>query len=426
MPQSNTNDSNSNERETKEAVHPKRSPWLSLEQLQTLSDKTNVPLQTIRDWHVDVTTFACPEYTNTNNANRECCPVELQPMWFRIRQSSPPEVYSTALHLEANHENQDARNTKAQNIRDAEQISSTTLRWCQDFVASLDLCPWAKLSLASHETAIRIKVMRQEEGLDEMENVVRQSAAELVRVTGGASSEEEEKEDADGSLLVVDPNVAITFVVAAPRFSHDDYETLELLSSDVDSHEADFEFEPFYEFAVDLEERLLEEVEMEEEMEQQQSTRRITQSDNWEEDLTSMLGDEITIAPFHNHWFFAPLSNDEVSGIDGEGDGATTSSNFEKEYFDNNNEPNTSNTIENPLNYEKRSPYPTISLVRTSAIMKAGVEATERIGSNNEKTLMGLGSHLLGQLFREKVLTGTTSTSSEGEDAMPPDKQSGA
>jgi len=56
------------------------------------------------------------------------------------------------------------------------------------------------------------------------------------------------------------------------------------------------------------------------------------------------------------------------------------------------------------LNYEKMSPFPTVSLVRTSVIVEAGEEATIRIGQHNKEKLTEYGSQRLGALYRENVL----------------------
>jgi Protein of unknown function (DUF1415) len=47
------------------------------------------------------------------------------------------------------------------------------------------------------------------------------------------------------------------------------------------------------------------------------------------------------------------------------------------------------------LQYEKRSPYPTVTLVSTRVVDKAGEEATKQIGTQNEKTLLSKSPVLL-------------------------------
>ena len=52
------------------------------------------------------------------------------------------------------------------------------------------------------------------------------------------------------------------------------------------------------------------------------------------------------------------------------------------------------------VNFEKRSPHPTISVVLGSAVDAAGEEATERIGLHNEKKLREVGKEALAKLFK--------------------------
>jgi len=50
-------------------------------------------------------------------------------------------------------------------LQNADYAVEATLRWCSDFVAKLNLCPWAKLSLAE-QNAIRVKVVDQFLGIE--------------------------------------------------------------------------------------------------------------------------------------------------------------------------------------------------------------------------------------------------------------------
>lgn len=193
-----------------------------------------------------------------------------------------------------------------------------TLRWCLNFVSGLKLCPWAKLSLKDGQ-AIRLKIVEQSAGLNHFETIIRESAQELIRISDEG---------------YVDPNVAITFIVAI-------------------GDSKDFEFEQFYDFSSDLEERLFEEADI---------------SSN---DLESCIGEQITIAPFHPDWTFAAE------------DGTYTL---------------------NALDFEKKSPFPTLSLVRTFVIDQAGEEATSIIGIHNEKILVDYGVEKLQRIYDQNVL----------------------
>lgn len=197
-----------------------------------------------------------------------------------------------------------------------------TLRWCLNFVQELNLCPWAKLSLKD-KMAIRLKVVEQQLGMDCFESIIRESAKELIRITDEG---------------YVDENVAITFVIALPALH--------------DGNCYDFEFDNFYDFSVDLEDRLFDEAE------------------ESSDDSNIQIGDEITIAPFHPEWTFASDSGDiKLEAVD----------------------------------FEKRSPFPTISLVKSLVIERAGEEATTRIGLNNKMILEQYGVEWLQSFYNTNI-----------------------
>jgi len=206
---------------------------------------------------------------------------ELQPLYVRLRPNTHVYAKSDLLLSSSskqqcevyyfNHDSDigDPHSDIPAIVQMAQHVATTTISWCTDFVAAsdLNLCPWAKKSLLSTHAditagnnqhaalipnAIRIKVVPQSEGLEEMEEVIRSSALELVRLTGGTSTGKHEI-----GQRVVDPNLAITFVVAAPSMTRNhgfeksssksaSYETLELVpTARRGSHEADFEFNSF-------------------------------------------------------------------------------------------------------------------------------------------------------------------------------------
>lgn len=55
------------------------------------------------------------------------------------------------------------------------------------------------------------------------------------------------------------------------------------------------------------------------------------------------------------------------------------------------------------LDIEKKSPYPTVSIVCTSVIDRAGDEATQRIGQHNEDVLLDIGISKLRHLYDTAV-----------------------
>ena len=76
------------------------------------------------------------------------------------------------------------------------------------------------------------------------------------------------------------------------------------------------------------------------------------------------------IAPFHPKWvFYSPDEADDV----------------------------------NPLNFEKMTPFPTISIVNINSILKAGEASTDKIAVHNEGVLSEMGFHKLRQKYDESV-----------------------
>lgn len=75
--------------------------------------------------------------------------------------------------------------------------------------------------------------------------------------------------------------------------------------------------------------------------------------------------DDVTLAPFHPDWLF---QDDEPA-----------------------------------LAFEKKSPYPTISIVSRAVVDKAGKEATSSISGHNEDILLGRGFENLRELYQRQV-----------------------
>jgi len=90
-----------------------------------------------------------------------------------------------------------------------------------------------------------------------------------------------------------------------------------------------WDFDTFYEWFVDMEEDWLDQA----------------------EDDSSHIGNYVTLAPFHPNWQFASDESDD------------------------------------PLQIEKQSPYPTVTIVSTAVIDKAGETATAQIADNNARVL---------------------------------------
>lgn len=284
--------------------------WLTCEDLEKLSEELKIPHEKITALHADVTSY-----------NSDC-----KPEAFRINQYS--NLLNQEVELGQRSHSIKSSNLSPEDIYEIQEAAERNLRWCSDFVKVLNLCPWAKLSLKC-KNGIRIKIIPQSVGLDGMEEVIRESAKELVHLTDDN---------------VVDINAGITFVAALPNNAQR-------------GHNKDFQFEEFYDFCTDLEDRLFDEAD---------EAQDAIEAGNSSATDDILIGDEVTIAPFHPQWYFS--SKDDTVG-------------------------------ENPLNYEKKSPYPTISLVRTSVIVEAGEESTSRIGIHNEEILNEHGAKKLGDLY---------------------------
>ena len=250
-------------------------------------------------------------------------------------------------------------------LQNADYAVEATLRWCSDFVSKLNLCPWAKLSLAE-QNAIRVKVVDQNLGIDSFERIVRDSGLELLKLTGHEKYSSDDdmvgQRGAGGEKDVqcIDPNVAITFIIALPPMMVVDVDCLDQEQQNL----PDFNFAPFHDFVFDLEDRLFAEADAFAEAEEESQLS---------DDAQIPIGDWITVAPFHPAWSFA-------------GD------------------------ADSPVAWEKRTPFPTVSIVRSDAIEAAGEEATARIAKHNEEVLTDMGSHALHEMFRKNILQKDTTT----------------
>lgn len=263
---------------------------------------------------------------------------------------------------------------------EALQAIQATHRWSDKFVCQLNLCPWAKSSLDEPNAICYWALLIDEEDdeemiLDKMEEIVREAGVQLTLATTRGGDGEEE----DGGRI--DPSVAISFIVLVPMNGRAN---------------ALPDFGSFHEFFIDLEDRLLDECD-----DYWDALDAADEDDNGEVDEdeetkgnnnvpnVNSLGCDITIAAFHPKWRFNG-SNEQSDG--------------------------------DAIDYEKRTPYTTISIVMSSVIeslMKeredgggndedgnasSSAPATERIADLNEKTLCSIGVERLKEIFDEEVL----------------------
>lgn len=180
----------------------------------------------------------------------------------------------------------------------AAAAAANTWRWCADFVVPLALCPWAAASVHT-KGALRIYLAKR----NDMKGAIKEAAFLL-------------RNDVEADL--VDPNVAIAFVVCSPC-------------------EHNWDFFEFLEWFEELEE--------------------------------SFDNDFVTLAPFHPEWQF--------------GGGPV------EHFFE--------------LDFEKQSPHPTVSIVCTSVIDKAGPVVTDQIANHNERVLLDMGVSELQRLYQTRV-----------------------
>eukprot|EP00597_Dinobryon_sp_UTEXLB2267_P007273 CAMPEP_0170083302 /NCGR_PEP_ID=MMETSP0019_2-20121128/18692_1 /TAXON_ID=98059 /ORGANISM="Dinobryon sp., Strain UTEXLB2267" /LENGTH=369 /DNA_ID=CAMNT_0010298641 /DNA_START=1424 /DNA_END=2533 /DNA_ORIENTATION=+ len=256
------------------------------------------------------------------------------------------------------------------------EAAEATLRWCDKFVAELELCPWAKLSL-SRPGAIRLKILHHpvvstsesHEDLKYYEAITRLAASELLFATdrspGGSRPRELRLPGYDSFNLEdlttlegppkTDPKLAITFIVMAPSLVPlENNQRKNILwkrkntqgrNSLKESPGGIMPFLDFYNFVLDLQAALFAEADA----------------------GRSSVGDLVTLAGFHPQWEFQGMEDCAV-------------------------------------NFEKRSPYPTVSIVLTEGIDAAGEAVTARVSKHNQEVLNGLGTSRLTQIFRDQVL----------------------
>ena len=243
--------------------------------------------------------------------------------------------------------------------RSAVESIEATQRWSSNFVRRLNLCPWAGQSLDTHG-AMRFWVLLvdaddgEEIIFDRLRRTIRMAGEHLVSITAPAS-----EDDPPGRTSSVDPSAAISFVILARA------------DGDVLTPPADFG--SFYDSFLDLEDRLLDECDV----------FWDTNGDDSVEDPP--IGCDITIAAFHPEWKF----------------GSSGTSSLDESC--------------QPIDYEKRTPYPTVSVVVSSAIdslmdeRTGGADphgsalVTKRIADLNDETLNGLGIDAVEKLYAAEV-----------------------
>mmetsp|Transcript_28021 Transcript_28021/g.39390 ORF Transcript_28021/g.39390 Transcript_28021/m.39390 type:complete len:450 (+) Transcript_28021:30-1379(+) len=243
------------------------------------------------------------------------------------------QTTSTVENLEKQHRNEEDSIIQ--------EVIDVTMRWCSHFVVPLRLCPWTASSLNS-QGAVRIYVLRnptlpsmkqqaiQVTSSTPRPNPTKQQIMEYTMEAAIHEASQQLRQDVQGGKI--SQKVAIAFCVMVTPSDNDE----------------PWDFDSFYDWFFEFEDRLLEEAEHDE----------------------KSIGEYVTPAPFHPQWQFE-------TGDDGDDGDA--------------------------LSFEKRSPYPTVSIVCTSEIEKAGEDVTQQIGIQNANTLSRMGSTSLQEFYDKNV-----------------------
>jgi len=304
--------------------------------------------------------------------------------------------------------------------KEAIEAIQATHRWSSNFVRRLALCPWAGSSLDTLG-AIRYWILLVDDNnndndggdtlqngqyksvkerewdtnravLDKMEDFVREAGNHLEQITSNY------EEGDDDSMDPIDPSVAISFVILVDRTTTTATAPSSQPSPPRSSNKLLPDFSPFHDFFLSLEDQLLDECDAYWDDIDAKVEGEGSDDDDNEPDKDTPLGCEVTIAAFHPQWKFGQNDNN-VEGGGGE-------------------------ETEHPIDFEKRTPYPTISCVMSSAIdalmneKKSNDDAadiivdseilsapvTERIAALNEKTLEEIGVERLREVFKTEVL----------------------
>jgi hypothetical protein len=227
------------------------------------------------------------------------------------------------------------------NENDPSSPLAVTWRWCRDFVVPLQLCPWAAASVNT-PGAIQFYVVPVSSN-----DVTGDQLVQIVEIV--ARQFRDRILIGQGDKDVDHRKVAIAFIVLANTA----YDATSESTSWIES------FPSFYEWFTQFE-------------------------DDWiDEGLYSMTDDEeeatiydaMTLAAFHPDWEY------ENGAIHAE-DSSTT----------------------NGLDFEKKSPFPTLTLVSTETIDAAGPEVTERIAQQNARVLQAeMTLEQLQKLYQQAV-----------------------
>lgn len=216
------------------------------------------------------------------------------------------------------------------NVSAAQTAKSLVENWCEKFVLELDLCPWAKASIQTPGAMRFFLVPPLSDASSEM--LESMTADEIDRLDGKRRQRMEEivqsvTERFQDEILTYDGDGDESPSSVLEKAAI--YFVVFLPNDDMeDANTVPLLPDSFFDF-IDWFTEL---------------------EETWPEE-----SDNVIVAPFHPSW--------EFGGVD---------------------------DVEACLDYEKRSPYPLVTLVSTDVVEKAGATVTEAIGEHNRQVLLNI------------------------------------
>jgi hypothetical protein len=293
----------------------------------------------------------------------------------------------------------------------ATSAAQHTWNWCKDFVVQLDLCPWAKASVETRD-AIQIyivppippssssssssslptetgtiqsvreqkqrrrtkamddTILRQQQRSNILVDVAKRFDERLCQRDGNDDTRHGRLPSSTTATISTMEKAAIYLVIFLPNKQLVDVNTEDENDSDTNRPGDLLLFDDFYTWFESVE-------------------------DEWDID-------NVIIAPFHPQWEFAPPEyGDGDDNNDDDDDDETTGSTMAPN-------PQIDWTA---VQYEKRSPYPTVSLVSARVVDQAGEVVTAKIGRHNQDVLSSYGRRK-STIQQQEDVTTTLSTSS--------------
>ena len=243
----------------------------------------------------------------------------------------------------------------------ARRAAEETWNWCAKFVVPNNLCPWATASVRNSESSIQIFLVRGRGSIKTFERavfLVSQLFQLQLSPRNGANA--------------LDPNKAIAFVIQCPPSG-----SSKSLEKDKDSLDIGslWDFHSFYEWYQTAENDMLNDFGplLVATLANSAGSDPSENEFALDEESETFLADVVTWAPFHPKWSYA--GDDDLDA----------------------------QRNEDPLDLEKQSPHPTVSIVSTRVIEEAGPCATERIAFDNQRTLSNKTMREWRDLYNEAL-----------------------